>query len=188
MSRSSGTGSYGNAIVHREENEFDTQVRARLRGGSTFDDSSPRFEDWSPEKQRASYEGLQRADANVNDQRENADTFLALHPEMPDTTANAQALNRTLEALYGKRVYSVVEFEKGYEVARANNLLHLDKNELAKQAKAATQQRAKVERSRIVYRTEEELETMPIEEIRRLDAIERQKQMQEAGERGGNGF
>ena len=190
MSRVSGTGSFGNGPnIHQElPSDFDVATRARLNGESSFDDSSPRFEDWSPAKQRASFEGLQRADANVTEQRANADAFVALHPEIPDTTANAKVLNSTLEAMYGQRVYTIEEFENAAKVARANGLLQLDQAELAKQRAAANEQRAQAERSRIVYRTEAELENMPLEEIRRLDAIERQKQMQQAGERGGNGW
>jgi len=186
--RSFGVGSYGNAPSIVENNEFDTQVRARLNGESAFNDSSPRFEDWSPEKQRAAYEGMRRADANLTTIHENADIFLANHPEFKDTEANGKAINRTLKAMFGDVVHTTEQFEAAYEVARANNLVELDKDEIAKQAKAATQQRAKSERSRIVYRTEAELETLPLEEIRRLDAIERQRQTQEAGERGGLGL
>ena len=187
-SRASGTGSFGNGpnIHEQSPSDFDRQARAALNGEQRFNDSSPNFDQWSPEKQRTAYEGLQRADANVIEQNANADTFLALHPEIPDTDHNAQVLNSTLEALHGKRVYTIPEFENAARVARANNLLQLDQAELAKQAKAATQQRAKVERARIVYRTEEELEAMPLEEIRRLDTIERQKQMQRVGEEGGS--
>ncbi len=150
-SRSFGVGSYGNAPSIVKESEFDAQVRARLNGESAFDDSSPLFEKWSPEKQRAAFEGMRRADANLT------------------------AINEE-------------QFESAYNVARANNLLELDKAEIVKQQQADSNRRSKAERARIVNLSEEELETMPLEEIRRLDAIEYQKQMQQAGERGGLGL
>ncbi len=187
-SRSFGVGSYGNAPSIVKESEFDTHVRARLNGESQYDDSSPRFEDWSPAKQRAAFEGMRRADANITTINENANTFVADHPEFKDTEANGKAMNRTLKAMFGDVMHTPEQFESAYKVARANNLLELDGAEITKQAKAANQQRVNTERSRIVYRTEAELESMSLDEIRRLDAAERQRQMQQAGERGGNGF
>ena len=190
MSRASGAGGFGNGpnIYDQSPTEFDTQARARLKGEQTFDDSSPRFEDWSPEKQRAAYEGMRRSDANLIAINENADIFLAKHPEFVDNKVNGEAINRTLKAMFGDVVHTTEQFEAAYNVARANNILQLDQAELAKQAKAATQQRAKAERKRIVNLTEEELENMPLEEIRRLDVIERQRQLQTEGERGGLGL
>lgn len=187
-SRSFGVSSFGNGPSLVEENEFDTQVRARLNGEDAFDDSSPRFEDWSPAKQRAAYEGMCRADVNLTTIHENADTFIANHPEFKDTEANGKVINRTLKAMFGDVVHTSEQFEAAYEVARANNLVELDAAQIAKQKAAATQQRAKAERGRIANLTEEELETMPLEEIRRLDTIERQRQMQREGERGGLGL
>jgi hypothetical protein len=185
---SNAVGSYLRNI-HNPANDdpINDGARRSLNGQQRFDDSSPRFEDWSPAKQRAAFEGMQRADAKLAANAENANLFLSMHPEFVDSEANGAALNSTLKAMFGDVEHTTEQFERAFEVARANNILELDAAEIAKQTRAATQQRAKTERSRIVYRSEDELETMPLEEIRRLDAIERQKQLQESGERGGSG-
>ena len=99
--RTSGVGSYGYAPTIVENNDFDTQTRARLNGENPFDDSSPRFEDWSPAKQRAAFDGLRRSDEKFAVINENADIFIANHPEFLDTKANGEAINRTLKAMFG---------------------------------------------------------------------------------------
>jgi len=132
---------------------------------------------------------LQRADENIATKKQNADLFADLHPEYLDTRQNGQAFSRTLKAMYGDVAYSVEQFENAYEVCNANGLLQLDQKVMAGQeaeAKAAARkQYADAERSRIVNRTEAELESMSLEEIRRLDAQERLHQMQGRGEEGG---
>ena len=129
-----------------------------------------------------------RADVNRAAVGENALTFFALHPEFADTPQNGVAINRTLKAMFGDDVPTIEQFETAYQVACANNLLKLNQAEIAKQAKAALKQRATAERSRIVNLPQEQLETLSLEEIRHLDALERQRELQAAGERGGNGF
>src|SRR5258708_2727244 len=125
-SRSFGVGSYGNAPSIVKESEFDAQVRARLNGESAFDDSSPLFEKWSPEKQRAAFEGMRRADANLTAINENADTFIANHPDFLDTASNGKAMNRTLKAMFGDVLHTPEQCESAYNVAPANNRMKLD--------------------------------------------------------------
>jgi len=189
MSRVSGTGSYGNAVVPRKVNPFDEQVKRSLDGEPLFNDESPRFEDWSPAKQRAAYDGFVRADNDKSEQKANADTFLALHKEFLDTNENGQAMNRTLEALYGNKVYTVDEFERAYAVCRANNSLTLDKAEIVKQQQAAANQRAKEAREKRVRETrvfsEDEKETMSLEELREAENREIQQQNRRIAEEGG---
>jgi hypothetical protein len=120
------------------------------------------------------------------------DHFVALHPEFIDINANAETMNRTLEALYGDRLYSVDEFEKAYAVCRANNSLELDEALIVKQQQAAANQRAKAAREQRAAATrvfsEAEKENMSLEELREAENREIRRRMQEAGERGGNGW
>ena len=170
-----------------DEDPLNVGARAALNlaPDQRFNDSSELFEEWSPEKQRRAFEGLQREDAKRIALDKAATDFVTLHPEYVDNNSNGKKMNDALVARHGNRVFTVEEFEQEYRVLRANNNLTLDQATIVKQQQAAANQRAKAERSRIVYRTEEELETMPLEEIRRLDAVERQKQMQRVGEEGG---
>jgi hypothetical protein len=193
MSRNVGTGSFGNGpnVYQQSQSEFDIKARDLLNGKPAFDDSSPRFEDWSPEKQKASYEGLQRADSNLIEQRANADAFLALHPEFIDLNTNGQTMNRTLETMFGDRVYTVAEFEQAYAVCRANNSLQLDQAEIVKQQQAAANQRTKAalkqraDAASRVFNPHADYDSLSLEEIR-----ERANGgLQLAGEQqGANGF
>ena len=136
--------------------------------------------------------GFERADNTRIEQRAHADAFVALHTEWIDIDTNAQTMNKTLAALYGERLYSVSEFEKAYEVCRANNSLKLDQVEIVKQQQAAADQRAKAAREQRAAETrvfsEDEKENMSLEELRVAENREIQRRMQEAGERGGNGW
>ncbi len=190
MSRVSGTGSYGNAFVQREETEFDIDTRRRLDGLDPL--NSEKFEKWAPERQKEAYEGFVRADSTRIEQKANADRFVALHKEFVDIDTNGQTMNRTLEALYGDRLYSVAEFEKAYAVCRANGSLTIDLAEEAKQRQAVVNQRAKAAREQRAAETrvlsETEKENMSLEELREAENREIRRRMQEAGERGGNGW
>lgn len=190
MARVSGTGSFGNgpSIYDHQQTTFDQDARRTLNGEATFDDASPFFEEWSAEKQRQAFEGLRRSDVNLAALRENSEVFIANNPIYLDTPENGAALNRCLKALFGDCVHTTAQFQKAFEVCCANNNLQLNQAEIEKQQKAAAKQRTQAERSRIVNLTEEELEALPLEEIRRRAIVEHQRQMQEAGERGGNGF
>ncbi len=189
-SRSFGVGSYGNAFVQREENEFDIDTRRRLDGLDPL--NSEKFEKWSPERVKEAALGFARADSTRIEQKANADLFVALHPEFIDVNENGQTMNRTLEALYGDRLYSVAEFEKAYDVCRANNSLTLDKAEIVKQQQAVANQRAKAAREQRAAATrvfsEAEKENMSLQDLRKAETREIQRQMQQAGERGGNGW
>jgi hypothetical protein len=185
MSRVSGTGSYGNSIVHREVDPFDDKVRRSLDG--TLNELPDTFENWSADRIKEAALGFERADRDRIAQKANADAFLALHPEFVDLNTNGQTMNRTLEALYGDRLYSVAEFEKAYDVCRANNSLTLDQAEVVKQQQAAANERAKAARKQRAAETrvfsEHEKEAMSLEELREAENRELNQR-----ERGGNGF
>ena len=103
-------------------------------------------------------------------------------------------MNRTLEALYGDRVYTVSEFEKAFQVCCANKSLTLNEAEIVKQKqKASDAQRKAVvktqqERERVRNLSEDEMNTLPLDEVRKHANRQLQEDMQKAGERGGNGF
>jgi type IV secretory pathway VirJ component len=188
MSRSSGVGIYGNAIVEREVDPFDDKIRRSLDG--TLSELPDTFENWSAQRVKEAALGFARADSDRIAQKANADAFLTLHKEFIDIDANGQTMNRTLEALYGDRVYSVSEFEKAYAVCRANNSLTLDQAEIVKQQQAETNQRAKAAREQRAAATrvfsEDEKDNMSLEELRAVENREIQQRMQQGGERGGN--
>jgi len=188
--RTSGVGTFGNATIQRDVDPFDDKVRRSLDGEKLFDDESPRFEDWSPAKQRSAYEGMARGDEKSTAHHQNADAFIALHPEFLDTDRNGQAINRTLQTMYGDIVFTVEHFDAAYRVCCANNLLDLDQAEIVKQQQAAANQRAKAAREQRAAATrvfsEVEKENMSLEELREAENREIRRRMQEAGERGGN--
>jgi hypothetical protein len=101
-------------------------------------------------------------------------------------------MNRTLEALYGERVYTVDEFERAYAVCRANNSLQLDQSAIVKQQQAAANARAKAAREQRAaetrVHTEDELNSMSLEDLREVANQGFQRELQAAGERGGNGW
>jgi hypothetical protein len=105
-------------LINPAENDpLNRRVNGALNG--TLDELSEEgFEFWPKQKVREAVEGLQRADSNTIAQRANADAFVDLHPEFLDIDSNGETMNRTLEALYGARVYTVSEFEKAYQVCR----------------------------------------------------------------------
>jgi hypothetical protein len=187
-------GAVGSYLRHIENSAdrdpFNRAAREKLDNldgkPNVYDDSSSEFGNWSPAKQRAYYETLSRTDVERADIHATAKTFIGLHPEWIDSHDNSMILNRTLRAMYGNDVVPTIEqFEAAYKVAGANNNLELNQVEIAKQQKAALKQLAAKERSRIVYRTEQELESLSLEQIRHLDSEERQRQMQRLGEEGG---
>jgi len=157
--------------------EFDEQARARLNGQPVYDDSSPRFEDWSPEKQRQGYEGLVREDVKTASIKAVADEFILLHPEMPDHINNGEAIAKNLRLMFGDVVYSVEMFEAAYDVARANGALELDQAEIVKQqqAEAKTKRKAAQDKrnfeAKRQFNPAEDYSNLSLDEIRqRADA------------------
>jgi hypothetical protein len=174
-----------------DQDPLNRRVNAALTG--TLDELSEEgFEFWPKEQVKEAIVGLQREDSNKIAQDANADAFLALHPEFVDIDSNGKTMNRTLEALYGERVYTVSEFEKAYQVCCANNSLTLDEAEIVKQQQSAANLRAKAERARRAAEnrvfSEDDKYNMSLEELRQVENNELQKRLQLAGERGGNGF
>jgi len=172
-SRSFGTGIYGNSVVHYESTDNEPELSA--------------------EQVKAAYNAAVREDQAAQDKLEtqkNADAFIEVHKEFIDNTANAHLLLNQMNTMFGEGLHTIEHFEQAYEYLRTKtNFLKLDAKEVEKQRSAAARQRyadaRAVEANRITNLSEAELEALPLEEIRRLDAVERQKQMRRIAEEGG---
>ena len=135
---------------------------------------------------------FQRTDQKLSARSQSADAFIALHPEFFDTQENGQAMNRTLQALYGDIAFTPGHFEQAYAVLKANDALDLDQSVIVQMEQAAADQRAQATREQRARETrvysEEERYTMDLDELRRLETREIQQRNQLAAERGGNGW
>jgi hypothetical protein len=184
-SRSFSVGNY-TRNTDSQEDPFNTRVRAfRDDSVDTLPDT---FENWPKERVKEAVEGMLRADQRQQDliaTKDNADVFLAAHPEFLDTTANGQLMNHELKRMFGDCLHTFDQYEAAYESLRASNFLALNKAEVEKQRKAAAKARVEVERARSVEPSLDELWAMPLEDLRRLDAVENQQRMQRRGEEGG---
>src|SRR6266699_3363371 len=117
-------GNFGRHVPNEAEADpMNVRIRSTIDG--TLDQLPDTFENWNPERVKEAALGFALADSNRIEQLANADAFLALHREFFDLDSNGQTMNKTLEALYGEKVYTVSEFEKAYEVCCANNSLTL---------------------------------------------------------------
>lgn len=192
--RTTGVGSYGNAPSIVESTEFDDAARARLNGEPTYDDASPRFEDWSPAKQRAAYEGLGRADEKGTISRHSADEFLSLHSEFLDTKQNGDLMVKMLKNLFGDVAYSVEQYESAYQSLLISKSLDIDQAEVVKQQQAAANaQRKAAIKNRAdadarAFTPNVDYDSMSLEEIRRRADEQTRREFEAAGARGGNGW
>ena len=166
-------------------NEFDARTRAFLN-----DDASQ----LSPEQQltadqiKAAAELAEREDQAARAQSENAinaDVFLKTHPWVKDSKANAQLFKHELRVRFGNGPYTIDRYEEAYQSLLESSFLALDEKKFEAHQQEIAQRH---EAEKAALPSEEDLYTMPLEDLRRLDAIESQKRMQQAGERGGNGF
>jgi len=169
MSRVSGTGIYGNYVVPRENPDDVPELTA--------------------EQVKVAYEAAVREDQAAQDRIEtqkNADAFIAGHKEFVDNVANSQLLLNQARTMFGDGLITVPMWEQAYQYLREHtDFLKLDKKELANQQKAAARQRYEQEKLRSAVPTEEEMYAMPIDELRRRDAIATQERMRRIGEEGG---
>ena len=177
--------------IHQTQAELDP-LNQRIVGGMLDDDESERFEDWSPEKQRAAYEGMLRTDAKLSTRRDNADEFLALHPEFVDSESNGEAMKRILDSLYGDVPFTLAMYQKAFEVGCANGNFQLNQAEIKRQEKAAAEERAKSIREKHARQTrvytEDEKNNMSLEELREAENREIRRQFELEGQRGGLGL
>ena len=152
-SRISGTGSYGNATIPRENVDDVPELTAA--------------------QVRQAYEAAlaedQSAQATIETQR-NGDAFLAGHPEFVDNVPNAKLIVNQMDTMYGKGVHTLAHFEGAFQYLRENtNFLKLDKTVLAAQEKQAAKERFNAERERMstTVFNESVAATLPLDELRR---------------------
>lgn len=160
-----GYGDYMRYVSHPED-PFDARVRAFR--DDTVDSLPNKFENWDKEHVREAVEGLMREDQKQQDRittGQNADAFLAVHPEFLDTQANGELMNHESKRMFGEGAYTVAHYEQAYQSLRSSNFLALNKTEVAKQEKAAAKQHAEAERARVSL-SEDELYAMDMDELR----------------------
>jgi len=170
QSRVSGTGSYGNATVYRENLD--------------------NVEELTAAQVKAAYEAALSEDQAAQDRAENqldGDAFITAHPEVKDTVANAKLFVHEMDRMFGPGRHPITHFEAANESLKASGFLVLDQNVLAAQQKQAAKQRYKTEREHITTETfdEREADSLPLEELRRRADEEVRQQNRSAGERGG---
>ena len=158
--------------------------REILNGVPQFDDESPRFEDWSPEKQRTAFEGMVREDIRTTAIKATADEFILLHPEMPDHIKNGEAIAKNLKLMFGDIAYSVEHFEAAYDVARANGALELDQAVIAKQQQKAMDAKRKAAQdkrnfeAKRQFNPEEDYSNLSLDEIRQRADVGTQRELE----------
>jgi hypothetical protein len=176
-------GNYQRYLPNVAENDpLNRRIQANLDG--TQDELPDKFEFWDKERVKEAVAGVMREDQRQKDKiatGQNGDAFIAVHPEYVDSKANSELMRHQLKTQFGECLYTLEHYESAYEALRASNFLALDQKEVAKQNRAEAKARAEAERARSVPPTEQQLYEMPLEDLRRLDAV---KRMQEAGERG----
>jgi hypothetical protein len=197
-----GAHDYVRYTQSEETDPLNQRINASLNG--TLDELPDVFENWDAPHVRAAIEGLQRADQSHQDAAENqktGDAFVAGHPEYIDTKANAALMQHEMNRMFGPGLHTLEQFETAYESLCASNFLKLNQAEVAKQEKAADKQRYEAERARTeaararrftpaqrgqsVTPEEDAVYAIPLEELRRRDAIENQKRMERIAQEGG---
>jgi hypothetical protein len=153
-----------NSYVNASDDPFTAQIKA-VRDGNVH----PAELEEKREYLKAAALEAEAADPNTQKniiRRQNADMFLAVHPEVNDTTANGQQLRHELMRMFGDVAWTFNNYETAAESLRTSNLLGVNKVEAEKQRKAALRQSA--EQIRAAQPTLEDLYTMPMEDLRRL--------------------
>lgn len=110
--------------------------------------------------------------AGGNRSRKDVATWGALHPEWKDTPRNVKLMNHELERQGVLINPTVAELETAYNSLTKNELLDLNEKKLREREQKATQQRANQIQEdggplAPIY-SEQELNEMPLEELRRL--------------------
>jgi hypothetical protein len=168
-----------------ETDPFNKRIRAFK--DDTVDQLPDKFENWEAPVVKEALAGIQRADQVQQARLENqktGDMFIAGHGEYIDSVPNAQLMRHQLVTMFGDRQHSLGEFEQAYAALRESNFLALNKTEVARQQKEAAKQRYESERAKSVEPSEQQLYDMPLEDLRRLDAISNQERIHREGERG----
>jgi hypothetical protein len=181
-------GAVGSYLRHIENSADRDEFNINLK--RAHDGLGPITPQPTAEQIKQLVEEAQAADETRATNKRNADDFCALHPEFLDHDRNGAQFNATLDAMFGTNIaYTLDQFERAYAVCCANNSLELDRAVLAKQEDAAAKERAKAARARRAAETrvfsEAELESMSLEDLRKVENQAIQKRNQKLGEEGG---
>jgi hypothetical protein len=104
--------------------------------------------------------------AGIDVSKENADIFLAAHPEYVDHDKNGHEMERQLAAMFGDSgPRTVGNYELAYQELRKRNLLELDGAEVAKQRDRENISKHKAWAKANTLPSEEEMYKMPLNEL-----------------------
>lgn len=169
-----------------QEDPFNTRVRAFKDDNLDTLEDNP--ENWPAEKVKAAAEMFQREDKATQDRvasQQNADAFVAGCPEYIDTKVNGQLLFNQARTMFGDGVIAIPQFQEAYEHLRNNtNFLKLNQAEVEKRLKVDAKARFDAAQNPVTP-SEQDLYDMPLDDLRRLDAIDAHNRMQRRGEEGG---
>src|SRR5437016_1528893 len=118
VSRVSGSGSYGNFTIPRENLDDVPELTA--------------------EQVKAAYNEALRADQAQQNRAasiDNAKAFVEGHAEWINSDANIALMNHELKSRFGIRAYSISDYEECYASLRSSNFLNLNKTVLSAQEK-----------------------------------------------------
>jgi hypothetical protein len=179
-------GAVGSYLRHIETSADRDDFNKSLRGLGPEQPSAEAIKQAHEEALRADQANLDTLETQAN-----ADAFIVAHPELKDTVANARLLLNQARTMFGDNgPITVDQWDAAYQHLRTKtDFLDLDAKKLAEQQREASHQRyveqKATEAARIFNLPEAALEAMSLEDIRRLDAQERQREMQRRGEEGG---
>jgi len=166
-------------FVPRPESSLDAGVRKALNGQplTSDEDFDTLAANLSPEQIKVLFNKAARSEqqkaADV-ESRQNSDTWCQLHSEYVDNPANAALMNHQLRTM-GIENPTVQDLELAYEQLKFSGFLKLNQAELARQQKAAAQDRANGIREQggvFPQFNESEAEGLDLEEVRRLANIQ----------------
>jgi len=149
--------------MEQKPTTFDASIRKSLNG-EPANESNP--EERSPAKIREEFNLLARTDAEqaaLLQTEKDADAFVKLHPEWKDTGKNARIL-LAFCAAQGISYPTLEDMDRVFPALVKHNLVELDERELARQADATAEARAKEFRAQAF--NEEEAYSIPMEELK----------------------
>lgn len=188
MNRSFSVGSYTRHVATTVD-PFNQRVMAFKNDDASGLEDTP--ENWSADKVKAAAEMFAREDQKQQNKiasGQNADAFLASHPEFLDTQANGQLMNHQLNTMFGDGLHTLEHFEAAYQSLRASNFLNLDQKIVREQQKEAARARAEQERARIAARAFDEdsaYGSLSMDELRQKADEQLRHDMQRRAEEGG---
>jgi hypothetical protein len=98
--------------------------------------------------------------------KQDADTFVKLHPEFMDTGKNGRTLRAHCMTAFGTTYPTLEQWEAGFQVLAANKLVEINQEELARQADEATTSRAAQIKSE-AFNGDDEYADLDLDEVRR---------------------